>query len=101
MAIVVFKASAACGGPIVMTVTLPPCFSFNLRAASTAFSSKGLTTDGTPSRTRVLVSGLILTSVVSGTCLMQTTISMLLLGAFLDQRQADLVSLDLIGPFID
>ena len=34
--------------------------------------------EGTPSRTRVFVSGLILTSVVSGTCLIQTIMSITL-----------------------
>ncbi len=68
------SASAACGGPMVSTAVVPPCFSFRRSASSRAYTSKGLMIEATPSRTRVLVSGLMRTLVVSGTCLMQTTI---------------------------
>ena len=63
-----------CGGPSEITVTLPPNFSLRRRASSIAYMSKGLIILDIPSRINVLVSGLILTSVVSGTCLMQTII---------------------------
>ena len=60
---------------MVSTVTfVPGCFSFSCSAISSAFSSKGFMMDSTPSRTSVLVSGLIRTCVVLGTCLTHTTI---------------------------
>ena len=59
---------------MVITVTVPPCFSFSRTPSSMAYTSKGLMMDCTPSRTRVFVSGLMRTLVVSGTCLMQTMI---------------------------
>ncbi len=55
------SACSACGGPIEMAVILPPIFSFILMASSTAYISRGLTIDGTPSLISVLVSGSILT----------------------------------------
>jgi len=58
---------------MLITVTLPLNFSLRQRASSMAYSSKGFTMLGTPSRISVPVSGLIFTSVVSGTCLMHTT----------------------------
>src|SRR4030042_3658633 len=64
----------ACGGPMLMTWTAPPCFSLIRRASSTAYSSKGFMMLATPSRIKVFVLGLIFTSVESGTCLMQTAI---------------------------
>ena len=66
------RACSACGGPMVMTVTFPPYFSTSWMPASMAFSSKGLMMLGTPSRTSVPVVGSIRTSVVSGTCLIET-----------------------------
>src|SRR5512136_2068418 len=100
------SASAAWGGPIVSTAVLPPCFSFRRSASSMAYTSKGLMIEATPSRTRVLVSGLIRTFVVSGTCLMQTTIftpPALLLppDRFLDQVHRDHLALDLVGALVD
>ena len=67
------SAASACGGPIEMQVTRPPCSSRICRACSTAYMSKGFTMDDTPSRTNVLVLRSILTSVVSGTCFTRTT----------------------------
>src|SRR5512136_195994 len=64
----------ACGGPILITWTSPPCFSLMRRPSSTAYSSKGLVMLATPSRTSVFVLGSIFTSVVSGTCLIHTAI---------------------------
>ena len=62
---------------MVMTVTVVPGIcSLIWRAASMPHLSSGLMMAGTPSRIRVLVTGSILTSVVSGTCFMQTTIFM-------------------------
>ncbi len=69
-------ASMTWGGPMESTVTLPPSFSRSLRPSSRAYMSKGLMMEGTPSRTRVLVAGSMRTSVVSGTCLMQTMMFM-------------------------
>ena len=60
---------------MVTTVTVVPGIrSLISRAASMPHLSSGLMMAGTPSRIRVLVTGSIRTSVVSGTCLMQTTI---------------------------
>ena len=58
------------------TVTRAPCASFSRSASSSAYSSKGFIMLSTPSRISVLVSGLIRTFVVSGTCLTQTIMCM-------------------------
>ena len=58
------------------TVSFAPWRSFSINPCSRAYSSNGFTIDSTPSRIRVLVSGFILTFVVSGTCFTQTTICM-------------------------
>jgi len=58
---------------MLMTVTVPPYFSFRSTAACTATRSYGFVIDSTPERMSVFVSGSIFTSVVSGTCLMQDT----------------------------
>jgi hypothetical protein len=79
MAIHSLSASAACGGPMLNAVILPPCLSLSCSAISRAYLSKGLTMLGTPSRINVLVIGSIFTSVVSGTCLTHTTISIIIL----------------------
>jgi len=60
------------GGPMLTALTLPPCFSLRRRPVSMANSSKGLITAATPSRLRRPVSLSNSTSVVSGTCFMQT-----------------------------
>ena len=75
MAIVSLRADSAWGGPMVITFTRPPNLSLRLSPSSTAYSSKGLTTAAIPSRFSVPVSSSNSTSVVSGTCLMQTTMS--------------------------
>src|SRR4030042_4463624 len=59
---------------MLMTWTSPPCFSLIRRASSVAYSSKGLVMLATPSRISVFGFGSILTSVVSGTCLIHTAI---------------------------
>ena len=62
------------------TVTvLPAIFSFNCNAASIPVLSSGLIILGTPSLIRVPVFGSILTSTVSGTCLIHTTIFIIVL----------------------
>ena len=67
--------SLACGGPIVTTTTsVSGWLSLTSSACSKALASSGLRMDGTPSLIRVPVSGLILISVVSGTCLTHTMI---------------------------
>ena len=65
------RTDSAWGGPMEMTVTLPPYFSMSCTAASAATRSYGLQMDSTPERISVLVSGSILTWAVSGTCFMQ------------------------------
>ena len=62
--------------------------------------SSGLIMAGTPSRIRVLVTGSILTSVVSGTCFMQTTIFMSNVSSYLTGTGDD-HALDLTGAFSD
>ena len=56
------------------TVTVPPTFSFNCKAASIPALSSGFIILGTPSLMSVFVFGSSFTSVVSGTCFAQTTI---------------------------
>ena len=73
------KAASAWGGPIDITVTVPPTFSFNCKAASIPALSSGFIILGTPSLMSVFVLGSSLTSVVSGTCFAQTTIFIVLL----------------------
>ena len=63
--------------PMLITMTFPPSFSFKRTAISSAHASKGLTILGTPSRINVCLTGSILISVVSGTCLIQTKIFIL------------------------
>ena len=68
---------AALGGPIVITVTVPPWRSLIWRAISRAFRSSGLKmADRAP---RFMVPSLVITSpvmlCVSGTCLTRTTLS--------------------------
>ena len=79
------NAFAACAGPIHRTATLSPLRSFCRNASSNAALSSGLMILGTPSRLSVLVTGSIFTSVVSGTCLIQTTI--FIFTSFLKARQ--------------
>src|SRR5690606_6309600 len=114
--------SITCIGPMERTVTVPPWASRSRSPSSMAYRSKGLITEATPSRIKVLVSLLILTSVVSGTCLIQTIIFMaflptlpllaarvlpacaillLLAGVFFNQLQGDDIPLDLVGSFIN
>ena len=69
------KAASACGGPIDKTVTWISGFSsLSLSATSSPDLSSGFIILGTPSLIRVLVTGSSLTSLVSGTCLIHTTI---------------------------
>src|SRR4030042_918621 len=81
----------AWGGPMLMTWTSPPYFSLVKRPSSRANSSKGLVMLATPSRINVFVSGLIFTSVVSGTCFRHTAIFTF----------SSLSSLVLIFPFFE
>src|SRR5690606_13540563 len=68
------KAATADLGPMLTTVTrVPGNCSLIRTASSTPWRSKTLTMDGTPSRIRVLVTGSIRISRLSGTCLTQTT----------------------------
>jgi len=73
------RVISALGGPIEMATTLKPYLSFRRRLSSSAWASKGLIMEGTPSLIRVPVTGSIFTWVVSGTCLMQVTINMFIL----------------------
>ena len=57
------------------TVTFPPSAFFRLMAASRACRSSGLMILSTPSLMRLPVLGSNLTSVVSGTCLIKTMMS--------------------------
>src|SRR5438067_287894 len=80
MAMARFSASRTDAGPRLMTVTLPPCCSLSCSAASMACRSKVLMTGCTPSggTTRFAASSTLnwLVGISgSGTCLMQTTIS--------------------------
>jgi len=69
------KISSAWGGPIVITVTWAPNLSFSCRAISNPPLSSGFIILGTPSLIRVPLTGSNLISLVSGTCFIQTTIS--------------------------
>ena len=68
---------AALGGPMVITVTVPPWRSLIWRAISRAFRSSGLKMAGRA--LRFMVPSLVITSpvmlCVSGTCLTRTTLS--------------------------
>ena len=66
--------SAARSGPIVRTVTSPPCASLSRRASSIAYSSISFMTASTDSRSSVLSESDSRRSAhVSGTCLTSTT----------------------------
>ncbi len=69
------RTSAALGGPMVITVTVPPCVSRTWSAISSAWRSSGLNIAG--SAPRFMVPSLVITSpvtlCVSGTCLTRTT----------------------------
>ena len=71
------RMSAALGGPIVITVTVPPWRSLIWSAISRAFRSSGLKM--ADSALRFIVPSLVITSpvmlCVSGTCLTRTTLS--------------------------
>ena len=66
-----FRTSAACGGPMVTAVTLPPCSSLRRRPASMAFLSTGFMMLSTPSRRRLPCSSSRTLS-VSGICFIKT-----------------------------
>src|SRR5438270_6701523 len=69
--------STALAGPMLSTVTSPPCASLIFSASSTAYSSSSFMTPSTPSRSTVLSSELSFFSAhVSGTCFTQTTMFM-------------------------
>ncbi len=71
------RMSAAFGGPMVMTVTVPPWRSLIWTAISSAFRSSGLKM--ADSAARFIVPSLVITSPVmlwvSGTCFARTTMS--------------------------
>ena len=69
------NASRACGGPIVIATTSPPCSSRNSTARNSARTSKALISLRTPSRRIVRVSGSNCNADTAGTCLMQTAIN--------------------------
>src|SRR5436190_23051279 len=50
------SASSACGGPIVIAMTSPPCLSRSRAASATAKESKAFSSSGTPSRLSCFVS---------------------------------------------
>ena len=66
--------SVASDLPIVTTVMVPPCFSFNCTASSTGFLSKSLIFLGTPIVTGARVEGSILSVATSSACFIQTII---------------------------
>ena len=74
MARVMRSASSACGGPIVIVTTSPPCSSRSRIASVTAYTSNSFSSSGTPSRTIRFVSGSSRTWLGFGTCLTRTTI---------------------------
>ncbi len=61
---------------MVTATTSPPCSFLSSTARNRARTSNGLTSVRTPSRLRVLVSGSNCSSETTGTCLMQTAMSM-------------------------
>jgi len=70
------SASVAVSGPIVTTVTAPPCFSMSCRAVSTPRVSISSMTASTDSRSSVQSDSLSVRSDhVSGTCLIKTAMS--------------------------
>src|SRR4051812_23949189 len=69
--------STAFSGPMLSTVTSPPCASLIFSASSTAYSSSSFMTPSTLARSTVLSSELSFFSAhVSGTCFTQTTMFM-------------------------
>ncbi len=63
------NAFSAPGGPIEITIALPPCSSFNWIPTSIAYRSRGFIMLSTPSLIIVPVFSSIFTLLVSGTCL--------------------------------
>ena len=68
------SASSACGGPIVMATTSPPCSSRSRAACATAKASNGLSRSGTPSRLSDFVSSSNSIASGRGICLTRQTI---------------------------